>query len=117
MPLFFKYLDINLNKIKKYYINIFDKHIIIKNISRKGTDYITKNIKNSWKKHYIINVNDKHIGIFGNIFSIKKIIRHEETETTNYMVKKNNNTYTPSEFAGIFIKFITAEQFNNLCNS
>lgn len=88
MPLFFKYLDINLNKIKKYYINIFDKHIvIIKDINRKGTDYITKDIKNCWKKHYIINVNDKFIGIFGNIVTIKKIIRHEETETTNYMVK------------------------------
>lgn len=100
--------------MKDYHINIFEDSIsITEDINRKGTDYMMEDIRNAWKKRYIIEVGSKVVDIFGNVVTIKEIIHHESTQTTNYLVDENGNTYNPWEFAGIFVRFITKEELKD----
>lgn len=101
--------------MKDYHINIFEdnKISVTKDINRKGVDYMLEDIDNAWKKRYILEVGSKVVDIFGNVVTIKEIIHHESTQTTNYLVEENGNTYCPREFAGVFVRFITKEELDN----
>lgn len=105
--------------MKDYHINIFKGEnesgniIVTQDINRRGTDYLVKDWKNGWKKRYILEVGDKAVDIFGNIVTIKEIIHHESTKTSNFLVEENGNTYCPNEIAGIYIKHLSQEEFES----
>lgn len=99
--------------MKEYHFSKFDDKVVLtQDIERRGVDYINKDIHNAWKKRYILEVGSKVTDIFGNIVTIKEIIHHESTKTTNYLVEENSNIYNPWEFAGIYISEMSFEDFS-----
>lgn len=104
--------------MKEYHISIFEDNnnikVLTKDINRRGVEYINRDYKNAWKKRYILEVGDKVIDIFGNLVTIKEILHHEETKTTNFLIEENGNCYCPNEFAGLFVKYISEQEFENL---
>lgn len=104
--------------MKEYHISIFDgKNVVLtKDIERRGLDYFKEDYKTAWMRRYIIEVGDKVIDIFGNIVTIKEILHHESTKTTNFLVEENGNCYNPWEFAGLFVRYLSNEDFERLIN-
>lgn len=105
--------------MERYHISKFDdgKIYVTKDINRKGLpgkDYAVNDIKNAWKSMYIIEVGDKVVDPFGVVVTIKEIIHHDTTQTTNYLVEENGNTYNPWELCGIFVNTISEASFKDL---
>ena len=73
--------------MKDYHINIIgDSITVTKDINRNGVDYMREDFRNCWKKQYILEVGDKVVDIFGNVVTIKEILHHENTKTTNHLI-------------------------------
>ena len=66
------------------------------------------------KKQYILEVGDKVVDIFGNVVTIKEILHHENTMTTNYLIEENGNCYQPHEFCGLYIKHLTLDEVKDI---
>lgn len=63
-----------------------------------------------WHKRFRYKVGDKVVNPWGIIETIKEVIHHEETHTTNYLVEENGNCYLPRELNGIYIKSLSPEE-------
>ena len=62
--------------MKDYHINIIgDSITVTKDINRKGVGYMREDFHNCWKKQYILEVGDKVVDIFGNVVTIKEILK------------------------------------------
>lgn len=108
--------------MKDYHINIFDGEnetgviVLTKDINRKGFDYIKNDPKNAWKKMFILEPGMQVIDIFGCLVTVKEVLYHENTQTINYLIEENDNCYRPGEFAGVFVKYLSNDEFQNLVN-
>lgn len=68
----------------------------------------------NWRKRYRIRVGDTVVNPWGMLETIKEILHHEETESTNYLVEENGNCYLPRELNGIYVRSLTPEEVNQL---
>lgn len=69
-----------------------------------------------WHKRYRYKVGSKVINPWGAVETIKEVIHHEDTESTNYLVEENGNCYLPRELNGIFVKSLSKEETERLIN-
>ena len=101
--------------MKDFHINIIgDSITVTKDISRRGVAYMREDFHNCWKKRFILEVGDKVVDIFGNVVTIKEILHHENTKTTNYLIEENGNCYQPHEFCGLYIKHLTIDELKDI---
>ena len=69
-----------------------------------------------WHKRYRYKVGSKVVNPWGIVETIKEVIHHEETRTTNYLVEENGNCYLPRELYGIYVKSLSKEETERLIN-
>lgn len=96
------------------------------NLKQDGTAIIAKNkwnqdhsIKAMNEKPFLFEVGQKVVDIFSNVVTIKEILKYKPFNKGacpewNLLVEENENTYRYTEIAGIFVKYISKEELEQL---
>lgn len=100
--------------MKEFFMNIIGNKVVIsKNPNPKHQTY--ENICDL-NKRYLYNEGDKIVNPWGQVETIKEIIRDYNPNQHGYewiiMVQENGNQYNPCELNGIYVKAISLDTFD-----